>query len=119
MPLTNQEVYKLLHKENQRNECFRKANPQFKLDNSNIVSSISEIEYYENLYSNMECGIYEFAPKDFHFKRADRYTFQDIFSTSWSSFLVDNPNFAIREVIPAEVSKMISCQDPKLRTYYI
>jgi len=116
IPLTNQEVYKLLDKENERDEAFRHANPRFKLDNSNIASSTSEIEYFENLYSTMECGIHEFTQKDFHFKRADRYTFKDIFSDNFPSFIADNPSIQIRNVVLDEVNKMISCQDPELRT---
>jgi len=117
--LTNQEVYKLLNKENEKNEAFRNANPQFKLDNSNIASSVSEIEYFESLYSNMDCGLYEYPQKDFHFKRADRYTFQNIFSDNFPKFIVDNPSMQIRDVVLSEVNKMISCQDPELRTCYI
>ena len=112
VPLTNQEVYKLLNKENARNEAFRNANPQFELDNSNIASTISEIEYFENLYSNMSIGIHEFNEKDFTFKRVDRYTFQDIFSDKWSSFTQDNPDISIRDVVLEEVEKMMHCQDP-------
>lgn len=114
VPLTNQEVYQLINKENEKNNAFIHANPQFNLDNSNIASSVYEIEYFENLYSNMECGLYEYTEKDFHFKRADRYTFQNIFSDNWSNFIADNPSFPIRNVMFEEVNKMISCQDPNL-----
>jgi len=119
IPITNQEAYKLLNRENERNEAFRRANPQFKLDNSNIASSVSEIEYFETIYSNMECGLFEYLEKDFHFKRVDRYTFQNIFSDNWSDFLVRHPSQQIRDNILQEVDKMISCQDPKLRACHI
>ena len=114
VPLTNQEVYKLLNKEIEINEAFRNANPQFKLDNSNIASSVAEIEYFENLYSSMDFGIHEFTAKDFHFKRADRYTFKEIFSDKWPDCLINTDFPPVRNVVLDEVSKMISCQDPNL-----
>jgi hypothetical protein len=119
IPLTNQEVYKLLNKENEKNEAFRNANPQFKLDNSNIASSVCEIKYFENLYANMDCGLHEYPEKGFNFKRADRYTFKDIFSDNFPNFITAIPPIQIRDVMLEEVDKMISCQDPKLRTCYI
>ena len=102
IPLTNQEVCKVLNEENERNVAFRHANPEFALDNSNIASSVAEIEYFENIYSNMECGLHEYSSKDFNFKRADRYSFKNIFSDNFSNFKSDNPSILIRDVILGE-----------------
>ena len=42
-PLSNQELYRIIDNENKSIEEFRRANPQFQVDNSNIVSTIEEL----------------------------------------------------------------------------
>lgn len=111
--LSTEQIYRIINEENNTIEKFRKANPQFKIDNSNIASSIEEIEYFEHLYSHMGLGLFEFTPSKFNFKRTDNYTFQQIFSDNFDSFLADNPSLTIRNVVIDEVKKMIRCQDPK------
>ena len=113
-PLSNQELYRIIDNENKSIEEFRRANPQFQVDNSNIVSTIEELEHFEHLYSHMGLGTFEFAPSEFNFKRADSYTFQQIFSDNFDSFLINNPSINIRPVVIDEINKMISCQDPSM-----
>ena len=112
--LSNQALYRIIDNENKSIKMFRKANPQFKTDTSNIAQSIEEIEYFEELYSHMGLGAFEFSADEFDFKRADSYTFQQIFSDNFHNFLHDNPSLKIRPVIIDEVNKMISCQDTSL-----
>ena len=114
VPLSNQELYRIINKENQSIEMFRKANPQFQIDTSNLAHTIEEIEYFEHLYSHMGIGEFEFAPDQFNFKRVDSYTFQQIFSDNFNNFLIDNPSLKIRPVVIDEINKMISCQDPSM-----
>ena len=114
VPLSNQELYRIINKENQSIEMFRKANPQFQIDSSNIAQTIEEIEHFEHLYSHMGIGAFEFAPDQFNFKRADSYTFQQIFSDNFNNFLIDNPSLKIRPVVIDEINKMLSCQDPSM-----
>ena len=113
-PLSNEELYRIINNENKSIEKFRKANPQFQVDHSNIASTVEEIEHFEHLYSHMGLGAFEFAPSEFNFKRADSYTFQQIFSDNFDSFLIDNPSLNIRPVVIDEINKMISCQDPSM-----
>ena len=112
IPLSNEELYKVLNKENETIEKFREANPQFKIDHANVASTLKEIEYFEHLYSHMGIGRFEFAPSDFNFKRTDTYTFQQIFSDNFYSFLENNPSLNIRPIVIEEVEKMLTCQDP-------
>lgn len=115
VPLTNTELYRIIDEENNTIEKFRKANPQFKVDNSNLASSVQEIEYFENLYSSMGIGLFEYSPSDFEhkFKRVDSYTFQQVFSENdnFEGFL-EHSNLPIRRVIIDEINKMLTCQDP-------
>lgn len=115
VPLTNTELYRIIDEENNTIEEFRKANPQFKVDNSNLASSVQEIEYFEDLYSRMGTGLFEYSPSDFEhkFKRVDSYTFQQIFSENdnFEGFL-EHFSLPIRRVIIDEVNKMLTCQDP-------
>ncbi len=113
-PLSNQELYRIINDENKSIEEFRNANPQFKIDNSNIPSSVEEIEYFEHLYSHMGIGEFEFTPDNFNLKRADSYTFKQIFLDNFQAFLNDNPTLDIRPVVIDEINKMISCQDPSM-----
>lgn len=113
-PLSNEELYRIINNENKSIEKFRKANPQFQVDHSNIASTVEEIEHFEHLYSHMGLGAFEFAPSEFNFKRADSYTFQQLFSDNFDSFLIDNPSLNIRPVVIDEINKMISCQDPSM-----
>ena len=53
MPVPTEEFYRLINKENDKIEKFRKANPQFKVDDSNIASSIEEAEHFEHIYAHM------------------------------------------------------------------
>lgn len=62
IPLSNVKLYKEVNKENQTIEKFRKANPQFKIDLTNVASTIKEVEYFEHLYSHMSIGCFEFSP---------------------------------------------------------
>ena len=67
-PLSNEELYRIINNENKSIEKFRKANPQFQVDHSNIASTVEEIEHFEHLYSHMGLGSFEFAPSEFNFK---------------------------------------------------
>lgn len=62
----------------------------------------------------MEIGVFEFVHSEFNFKRVYSYTFQQIFSVNFSSFLAHNPSINIRPVVIDEINKMISCQDPSM-----
>ena len=118
-PLSNQEIYRIIDQENNTIEEFRKANPQFQIDTSNIASTVEEIEHFEQLYSNMGIGTYQFSPYDFEhkysFKRVDNYTFQQLFShnDNFESFL-EHTSMNLNQDILDSVYKMMSCQDPSL-----
>ena len=114
VPLSNEELYKVINDENKSISEFRKVNPQFKIDTSNLASSVAEIQYWEHIYSHMGLGSFEFAPSKFNFKRVEAYTFQQIFSDNFSNFLNDNPSINLRPVVIDEINKMLSCQDPSL-----
>lgn len=45
-------TYYIIDKENEILEKLRDANAQFKIDHSNVASTIEEIEYFEHLYSH-------------------------------------------------------------------
>ena len=117
--LTNEELYRIINKENNNIEKFRKANPQFKIDTSNLASSVEEIEHFEHLYSHMGVGSFEFSPYDFEhkhkFKRVDSYSFQQISSENdnFEGFL-EHSDSPIRPIIIDEVYKMFTCQDPSM-----
>ena len=105
--------FDIIDKQNIFNSSFRKLNPQFKIDSSNVASSIEEIQYFQDYYSSLTPGKYEFLPTDFHFKRADVFTIQQIFSDNWISFCNDPfcAPFA-SDNAKEQVNKMLKCQDP-------
>ena len=119
IPLTNEQLYRIINTENNTIDKFRKANPQFNIDTSNLASSVQEIDHFEQLYSHMGIGSFEFSPSEFNFKynfkRVDNYTFQQIFSDNdnFEGFL-EHTSMDIRPVVIDEVHKMLSCQDPSM-----
>ena len=46
IPFSNEELYKVINKENETLEKFRDANPQFKINHTNVASTLKEIEYF-------------------------------------------------------------------------
>lgn len=113
--LSTEQAIEIMNKLNKENEKFEKANPQFKKDTSNLAQTAQEIEYYENLYSSLECGLFEYSQKDFHFKRADAYSIQAIFRNNWEKFKLDNYcSSFVTPHIDEEIQKMLTCQDSSL-----
>ena len=105
--------FDVIDKQNIFYSNFRKLNPQFRIDSSNVASSSEEIEYFEDFYSNLTPGMHEFLPDDFNFKRADVFSMQQIFADNWEAFCVDPycSSFA-SDNAKQQVDKMLKCQDP-------
>ena len=113
--LSDTQILQVVDNLNKANDKFLKNNPQFKQDTSNMPQTIEEIEYYENFYSSLDCGLYEYAQKDFTFKRADAYYIKDIFKDNWENFKQDSYcSQFVSTHIDEEIKKMMSCQDPSL-----